>query len=1210
MTKRALSRLALLGLLAAGLGSCSGGGIGLPPLSVLLFNFAPGFAGVNLNSPLELTFTTDVDPTTVSQDSIRIFTTTTTVEFPDPGAPAVGEFVVVGAVVRFLPRIPEEPDLSDAGLRIGFTYAIQVPSSPAVIEPVRTIEGDPNLVTFNEFFTTLNQTILPAPGDITAEPNLATLSQFFVDEGIQNGVDFCPRQASDALGNLLFDAFGNPIPGFNNGLKSPQVIDSDPDEGESGFGTITGIQVGLGTAFVRLDPISVFFSEPISPWRIREQNITIRNTNLGGETFDIFLFFEQDRSESRLQITVFDADSAFDQASVPQGRYVLELTEFTDLAGNRLVNPRLDSDSDGTPDCIQAKFRRTSALDPTDPASPDFGKSFFTPDGTFTLTFSTVSSPALPTDLRLTFEDDDGEGHVDVGGLATAVNDPNVFPEHMAPFLGGVSIDGVGVPSPSVVKTTANYGDIAIWTGCEVAFDNGFRPMDETFQTPDSVRLRGGSNRAATPIIAPIAGSANGPSDGSLVVGAVASAEPGKTSFSLSGAASVSTLFTGNLTTGPVVYHFDDFDLTGGATIVARDDSVFPLLVFVEDDAIIEGNIICDGEDGEFGFDGAQDGTPGVRTQGGRGGVGGPGGGDGGDGGARIVDGSGDPERHNGQTGQVPANVLGPLDQFSEAVAGLTGMVTGGGGHYDRTQAKQDTDGDGIADVRPNFNGGGGGGTRGGGTDGGDIDNATTPGETDQGVGGNRIGTLDFGFSEPGIFPTGGAGGGGGAADDDGGGNGTFANQIVDVRDDGGGGGGGGGGFFGLAVNGDCTLGAVDIGPDATPFTADDTFSFAIIRCVGGRGGSTYDLNDGNPPADITDPVGQGEAGGGGGGGGICIIVCGELFVNATDLLVHGKLGGNSPAIEAGGRNALDEAGSGGAGKIVLSDGDGVDVVTEFGGNPAVAISAADIAARDLNGDGDNEDDGIGELGPAGSDRFNDVVSMSGTASLLTDAYGDDPNEPKFGKTVIVTEFFDTLSDSVSYDEVRILSNAPRFPYSVGTEEDRPLRVFVDSAATGPGGLPDLSTEEDGTGAAMAGTLIPGTVNPDGSKTGGFTFEVGQHFDRIDGTPQGTAQFDSRFLLTTVPAASELNQRRFVRVRICFELGNLDLVDGMRDDPPMVGAETLEEYLLRTFDPPGSAQEPIADDLGTAELDNTLGNTDTAPEGVLAVAEVRVRFTP
>jgi len=486
-------RVAVIAIAGAILGSCSGGGSGTPALRVLLFNFAPGFGGVHLNAPLELVFSAPVDPDSVNTDSIRIFTTTTTTQEPDPGAPAVGTYVVSGNVVRFLPRIPQRADLSDAGLRIGFTYTIQVPASPDVIEPVRVVDdtpgdgvptGRPNVESYVEFFTTLNSTILPAPGDITAEPNLNSLSLFFIEEGIENGTDPCPRASLPVADR-----------------DSPQVIFTDPLEGERGFGTITGIQAGLGLAFVRLDPITIEFSEPVSPWRIRQQNISIRNENLDGETFDVFLFFVQDRTRSRLQVTVFDANSAFDQASVPQGRYVLSLTGFTDLSGNPLVN------SSGA-SCVA--------------------------NGTFDLSFSTVSSPSLPTDITYPFEDVDGNGTVDVGGLGTAVNDPNAFSVFSpdAPFLGGIAIDqdDVSAVSPSAVTTNANPGDVAYWTGGSVRFDTGYRGEDNPIQDiPSALRLRGGSNVAATPILSPISGRANGASHTSGTGdGSVSSPFPGK----------------------------------------------------------------------------------------------------------------------------------------------------------------------------------------------------------------------------------------------------------------------------------------------------------------------------------------------------------------------------------------------------------------------------------------------------------------------------------------------------------------------------------------------------------------------------------------------------------------------------------------------------------------------------------------------------------
>jgi hypothetical protein len=63
----------------------------------------------------------------------------------------------------------------------------------------------------------------------------------------------------------------------------------------------------------------------------------------------------------------------------------------------------------------------------------------------------------------------------------------------------------------------------------------------------------------------------------------------------------------------------------------------------------------------------------------------------------------------------------------------------------------------------------------------------------------------------------------------------------------------------------------------------------------------------------------------------------------------------------------------------------------------------------------------------------------------------------------------------------------------------------------------------------------------------------------------------------------------------------------LRFDMALVGTPA---QLVDSFDPGGTAPLPVADDPGTPGLDNSLGNTDTAPAGVPAVAEVRVRFTP
>ncbi|MHC4407657.1 MAG: hypothetical protein ACYS0F_01495 [Planctomycetota bacterium] len=1136
---RSLRSWALFAALGAGLSSCSGGSAGLPDLKVETFNFSPTLSGVRINAPLELTMSTSVDPASVTPDSVRIFTTTTTQDQPDPGAPAIGQFVVSGNIIRFLPKIPSKADLTDAGLRIGFRYAVQVPAAPDIIAPVLSIEGDPMVVPFSEEFTTLNQTILPAPGDITAEPNLPRLHEFFIDEGIENGTDPCPRAD---------------LP--QDDRDSPQVIFTDPTEGESGFGRITGIQAGLGTAFVRLDPITVLFSEPIGPWRVRDADITIRNTNLGGETFDLLLFFQQDRNQSRLQATVFDADSAFDQASVPQGRYELRFTNFCDLSGNLMVN--------------------SSSCDA---------------DGTFQLSFSTVSSPTVPTDITLTFDDDDGDGHVDVGGLPTGTNNSNEFSSFIPPFLGGMATDTATIasyPNFSNQTSSANWGDIAMFTGREVRWDNGFDitiPTTMDRPVPAAMRLRGSSVGASTAILAPIAGRGNGPSDpvngssaGSVPVDTTQPGEDpldqGKVDFVATGVGTV-RLDTGSSLTGPIVYHYRRFNLEGDASgspvLTTTSGSVYPLMIFVEDDiTIIDASVQLDGQNGEFGFNGANDGSGSSlsRMPGGSGGAPGAGGGFGGNGGAFIA--AANVGALNGDTGGVPVNVFGTIDHLNEASAGLSGMAPGGGGQWD-------PDGDVTANPPTAvFIGGGGAGGGSDGIGGADlINDETIPGG--HGVGGKQYGEGSD-FTDRDILGAGGAGAGGGGAEDDGGGNGEDPNNESDVTDDGGGGGGGAGGFIGLYAGGDINLGVVGDPEDHT------TFLFARLRCVGGRGGSTYAQTVDNPPIpgdtsgtpDFEAAIGQGEAGGGGGGGGICVIAGGQVVIEAVEMYPHGKAGGNHPAFEAGGRGQGNVGGNGGGGVLVVMDSDGMSLAelpAQIGGNNEGFLIIPD-SLRDI------DNDGIADLDP-GTDAavIRDLDEQSGLFGVNFATWGDEPRERLWSTSQIVTEFFDTLSDATSYDGVRILSNAPRFPYDADpidtpTPSDRTIRVLVDTT-TANAGFPDLSTE------------IPnGSLTP----PAGFTEEIGLHYDMITGNETGQPQYESRYI---IPTTSGVQFKRFVRVRILYDLSRI----GGKND------------LLGSFAPPSGGSLPIADDPSTQDPENTLGNTDTAPEGVPAVAELRVTFT-
>ncbi|MHC4731912.1 MAG: hypothetical protein ACYS6Z_15165, partial [Planctomycetota bacterium] len=304
------------------------------------------------------------------------------------------------------------------------------------------------------------------------------------------------------------------------------------------------------------------------------------------------------------------------------------------------------------------------------------------------------------------------------------------------------------------------------------------------------------------------------------------------------------------------------------------------------------------------------------------------------------------------------------------------------------------------------------------------------------------------------------------------------------------------------------------------------------------------------------------------------------LDLLALVSFVHGKTGGNDANIEGGNRAALDAGGPGGPGKWVFADSDGVDIDVEITNVPTVIIDPLDPAF------------GVDPDIPPSVSDVDDRAGMSGVPALSTFAYGTGPREPFFTTTQIVSEFFDTLSDAVSYDEVRVLSNADNvnFPYDPDNPTTgRTIRVLIDAAVTGPGGLPDFIAE-DPSGSFFRD--LSGLNPPLLASDFGFTHEIDLHFDVDLNDTSPLANSEARFL---IPAASLSLGKRFVRVRILFDLGVIGTPDELLGNP---GATAGLGFAM-----PGAADVVIAPG-------NTLGNLDTAPEGVPAVAEVRVRFTP
>lgn len=112
---------------------------------------AGGSAGVYqqdvyLNEELRFYFSADVDRTSVTRDSVRITS--------EHGVPADGSFSVERDCVRFVPKLPLLRDLTDAGLRPGTRYRVEIAGFPWP-DGVRSTSGRPLAASLAGDFTTV-----------------------------------------------------------------------------------------------------------------------------------------------------------------------------------------------------------------------------------------------------------------------------------------------------------------------------------------------------------------------------------------------------------------------------------------------------------------------------------------------------------------------------------------------------------------------------------------------------------------------------------------------------------------------------------------------------------------------------------------------------------------------------------------------------------------------------------------------------------------------------------------------------------------------------------------------------------------------------------------------------------------------------------------------------------------------------------------------
>lgn len=139
-------------------GGCSGGsGSGTAAFAVKSLSVQDA-AVWRINRPIDIEFTQDVDPTSVSLNSIHVRELN--------GVPVIGTFELLDArTVRFQPRCPTLPDFSDAGFQVGgrLYEIIVIGTNSSTGIPVRSSGGSVLSKSENRRFLTPTST---APGDL------------------------------------------------------------------------------------------------------------------------------------------------------------------------------------------------------------------------------------------------------------------------------------------------------------------------------------------------------------------------------------------------------------------------------------------------------------------------------------------------------------------------------------------------------------------------------------------------------------------------------------------------------------------------------------------------------------------------------------------------------------------------------------------------------------------------------------------------------------------------------------------------------------------------------------------------------------------------------------------------------------------------------------------------------------------------------------
>ena len=947
---------------AVSMTSCGGGAGGTNPDLVLLGFNVPNLSGIALNQPLIFTFSADINPSTITPDSLRVV---------GLAGPFFESTVVDGNLVALIPTVPNFANISDAGYAPDTEYSVSLTEFPAVTT-IESTTGKPLLRAESFTFRTL-----PAPSaDIvsnidcngpdgilgTADDDRPSSASFFIEprRAIRHGLPpFDPATMlrlsgrSDDVGCLQNSGAGNELfvnpldatlPGDERAIQagsglgavllclqnqgSPRIIEalSVPRHNQQAVGDPSAVAPGL----IDLPAIRIKFNEPLDPLTVEPWfagvpvNVQLWRVALKDGTFNGPLPINTNKpivvqSTEDTEIILVPAGPQ------PQGVYCINITPAVrDLPGCPLrINDRPDPSLNGYDayeamqafkDNVQAGYR---------------------------IYFKTLEVPDTPLAVIESFSNNIEEhGDNDSAGVEPGIF-MSTFADNPIGGPGDTVLDGLPASGPTIglfanprTYTPADpqsfsigQSTTALWNGVGAGTSGGAISDVDGYRFLNIPTLLTNVN-------------ANNPTPGSLQHVHMPWAGTGADGIWVSPGGGASVGF--NTDNGSVnqdgILEVESFELKAGDTLTVTGSK--PLLILCRGDFTCDGTILLDGKAGGPGFD--TDGTAeytaanGAISPGGVGGAGGPGGARGGDGADPIGIG-------RGATGSGANGAPGRT--MFESMQEADGAWVAGGGPAGQ--------GDSAAPANDVSAGGGGGGHASGGNVGqnsaGNVGGIAGDDASGGSVFGNAFLVRPLELFQPdrgydvGGFVVGGAGGGGGSVDDDNGASET-GDDTSGSGDDGGAGGGGGGGALWVIAGGNVSIG-----------------SAAVISANGGKGGSTYARadqlfdtgGDGNPGGgdDVfiglngTPAVasGDGGPGGGGAGGSILFWARGSNTIAAGAVLrALGGAGGTSNA-------ALRIGGDGSEGRIAAYTMPGGGALSNSGtSTPTLLTFGAFPPAHDL----------------------------------------------------------------------------------------------------------------------------------------------------------------------------------------------------------------------------------------------------------------------